>query len=391
MASLSLASAIAQSPTGIVGDNYYRVHNLASERYIYVTDNKDYYDMTHDAEDFQAIQLWKDASKTISDPASVIFIEKHGSKYDLKAQGTGIYDLTSSYQENGVGYYVTIEQKGEGIYEVSAEKRGVKKYLSDDRSNNDPQGQLGTSNKLNYRRWVVDKIDTNHATNYFGITPSITLNDKHYQPFYAAFPFRTASPNMHVFYVYKVAGNIATLKEISGDIPGSTPVIIECASANPSDNRLELLAPSSAELSDNKLDGVYFRNGERPAESTDAYTEFDASTMRLLTIADGKLVFSDNAPERLIETEAIDWEEYEYFYPMCLPANTSYLKADAGTPAVLDVRIDGSGIDEILAEREDASAEGIYTLSGMQLRATNNVQGLPAGVYVVGGVKVVVK
>ena len=125
MASLSLASAIAQSPTGIVGDNYYRVHNLASERYIYVTDNKDYYDMTHDAEDFQAIQLWKDASKTISDPASVIFIEKHGSKYDLKAQGTGIYDLTSTYQENGVGYYVTIEQKGEGIYEVSAEKRGV--------------------------------------------------------------------------------------------------------------------------------------------------------------------------------------------------------------------------------------------------------------------------
>ena len=52
MGSLSLASAIAQNPSGYVNDGYYRVHNLASERYIYVTDNKDYYDEVHAAEDF---------------------------------------------------------------------------------------------------------------------------------------------------------------------------------------------------------------------------------------------------------------------------------------------------------------------------------------------------
>lgn len=384
MGSLSLASAIAQNPSGYVNDGYYRVHNLASERYIYVTDNKDYYDEVHDAEDFQAIQLWKNLSKAVTSPATAIYMTRQSDgKFDLQAQGTGVHALT--------GYYVTVTKKGEGIYEVTASRGGVTKYLSDDRSNNADQGQLGTSNKLNFRRWVVDKIETNHATNYFGIEPTISLNGKHYQPFYAAFPFRTASPNMHVYYVSKISGNVVTLKEISGDIPGSTPVVIECASTNPSENRLELLPPSTAGLKGNKLAGVFFRNGERPQESTEAYTVFNASTMRLLTVSNGKLIYTNNAPERLAETEAIDWVTEDYYYPICVPANTSYLKADAGTPEVLDIRFEGAGLDEILAENKETDVVGVYTISGTQLRATNDVQGLPAGLYIVGGVKVVVK
>ena len=111
MASLSLASAIAQSPTGIVGDNYYRVHNLASERYIYVTDNKDYYDMARDKEDFQAIQLWKDVTRFASDPGSVIYFEEvTPDHFDLRAQGTGVHSFT--------GYYVGVT-KSSGTYIVS--------------------------------------------------------------------------------------------------------------------------------------------------------------------------------------------------------------------------------------------------------------------------------
>ena len=378
-----MASAVAQNATGFVGNGYYRVQNQGSERFIYVTDNKDYYDEIHDAEDFQAIQLWKDASKTIYDPGSVIYIKKYGDKYNLQSQGTGVHELT--------GYYVSVTKKAEGIYEVSASRGGVTKYLSDDRSNDNQQGQIGTTNSGKFRRWIVDKIETNHATNYFGIKPSITLNGKYYQPFYAAFPFKTASPDMHVYYVSKAAGNIVTMKEISDEIPASTPVIIECASTNPSENRLELLETSSAQVSGNLLAGVYFRNGERPEESTEAYTVFDASSMRLLTIANNKLIFSDNASDRLIETEAIDWRTEDYYYPMCIPANTCYLQASAGTPATLDIRFEGSGLDEILAENKDDSAEGVYTLSGTLLRTTNDVKGLPAGVYVVGGVKVVIK
>lgn len=386
---------MAQNGTGLVGDGYYRVHNKITERYIYVTDNKDYYNETTDAEDFQAIQLWKDASKTISDPASVIFIEKHGSKYDLKAQGTGIYDLTSTYREDGTGLYLTITKVTSGTYkdtyQVSASRANATKYLSDDRSNDNDQGKLGTSGAAKYRCWVVDKIETNSATNYFGITPTITLNGKYYHPFYAVFPFKTASPNMHVYYVSKVAGNVATLTEINGEVPASTPVIIECASTSPANNRLELLNTSSAKVQGNKLAGVYFCNGKRPAGSTDAYKIFDASTMRVLTTENGKLVLTNNDTNRLEKIRTRDWVNNVVIEPYCIPANTSYLPASSGTPAVLNVTFEGVGIDEILAENKNKAAEGVYTLSGTQLRSTNDIEGLPAGLYIVGGVKAIIK
>lgn len=379
---------MAQNGTGLVGDGYYRVHNKVTDRYIYVTDNKDYYNTSTDAEDFQAIQLWKDASKTISAPASVIYIEKHGSQYDLKAQGTGVKELTD--------YYVTITKVTDdgpykGTYQVSASRGGVAtKYLSDDKPNEDAQGKLGTSGATKYRFWVVDKIETNSATNYFGITPSITLNGKYYQPFYADFPFKTASPNMHVYYVSKIANNEATLTEINGEVPASTPVIIECASNSPANNRLELLTTSSVQIQGNKLAGVYFRNIGRPKESVDAYTEFNASTMRLLAAANGNLVFNkDNSG--LESLTVMDWTTYKPKNIKCVPANTCYLTASAGTPAVLNVRFEGVGIDEIIAENKGKVAEGVYSLSGTQLRSTSNVEGLPAGLYIVGGAKVLVK
>lgn len=382
--SLSLANALAQYGTGFVGNGYYRVHNFATDRYIYVTDNKDYYDESRDAEDFQAIQLWKDAEKTISDPASVIYIRQYGDgSFNLQSQGTGVKELT--------GYSVKVDKKSNGTYEVSAKRGPVTKYLSDDRSNSNAQGVLGTSGTTKYRRWVVDKIETNHATNYFGVKPTIEYNGKFYQPFFAAFPFKTASPDMHVYYINKVAGHQATLQEIDGVIPDSTAVIIECASANPSDNRLEILPPSKEKLSGNQLKGVYFCNGDRPDESTEAFTEYKAATMRLLTVSGGKLVLSNNAPERLQEIVHFDWDLYDDVNYTCIPANTCYMMANAGTPDVLNIRFVGVGIDEILAEKKNNEAVGVYTLSGTQLRATNDVKGLPAGLYIVGGVKVAIK
>ena len=381
--SLYFANTHAQSSSGFVGNGYYRVHNLATGRYIYVTDNKDYYNEKRDEEDFQAIQLWKDPEKAVSDPASVIYILQLGStRYDLQAQGTGVRELT--------GYTVNVEKKGEA-YEVSASRGSVTKYLSDDRSNDNPRGVIGTSNKLNYRRWVVDKIETDHSTNYFGIKPTISLNGKYYQPFFADFAFKLSSPNMHVYYVSNVAGNIAKFQELEGEIPANTPVVIECVSPNPTDNRLEILKRDTEPLPGNKLVGVYFCNGERPDESVDAYTDFNAATMRLLTVSEGKLVLTDNAPDRLNTITHFDWDIYEDVEHICIPANTCYLKAEAGTPSELNIRFVGVGIDEILAENKKANAEGVFTLSGTQLRANNDVNGLPAGLYIVGGVKVAIK
>ena len=376
--------AYAQSKgTGYVGKGYYRVRNLTTERYIYVTDNKDYYDIAHDKEDFQGIQLWKDAAKAAKSPASVIFIEElYPGGFDLKAQGTGVYDLT--------GYCVNVTKKSDGTYEVSASRSGVTKFLSDDRTNSSDQGKLGTSGTAKYRRWIVDKIEATHATNYVGISPTITFNGKYYQTFYASFPFRTISPGMRVYYISDVEGDLALIQEIEGDVPAVTPVIIECASANATDNRIEPLPTTTARVTDNLLCGVYFCNGKRPQESVDAYTKFDAATMRILTVVDGKLVMSDNAPERLQEIMVNDYTLYEQVPAICIPANTCYFKANANTPKQVFLTSDPMAIDSLPSEKTDGGKPcGVYSLDGTQLRTTNNAEGLPAGIYIIGGKKVV--
>jgi len=64
----------AQNPE----DGYYRVHNLGSERYVYITDNTGSINYQAMTADFGALQLWKNQSRTVSDPASVVYLKKMG-------------------------------------------------------------------------------------------------------------------------------------------------------------------------------------------------------------------------------------------------------------------------------------------------------------------------
>lgn len=401
---LSLTAAIAQTNgTGIAGDGYYRIRNLASQRYLYVTDDKDYYDKNRDVEDFQAIQLWLDHVEIegegyrspISDPASIIYIKKVGSQYDLTAQGTGVHALT--------GYYVNVKTLSNGTYEVSASvsKGGLEvvKTLSDNETASAPRpgkGKMGTSGTLNYRRWIVDKITTDHATNYAGISPTIQARGKYYQPFYASFPFKPASEGMKVYYISLVDDNKAVLKEIEGEVPTATPVIIECSSPDPSQNRIDLLPPSATNTSGNLLAGTYFCNGSRPAASTNAYKVFDAATMRILAANDeGKLTLTDAPTSGTSQFEKRDQSTgYRPVTYVCVPANHSYLKCDGNTAKTLIVMTEeeykGTGIEDLMADSKARSIEGVYSISGRQLRKSNNMAGLPAGMYIVGGHKVLI-
>ena len=387
LALLSLTGTYAQSGSGFIGDGYYRICNSGSSRYIYVTDNKDESDIIRMAGDFQAIQLWKEQDRTVPDPSTVIYIDEVSSGlFDLTGQGTGIHSLT--------GYYVSVKKAVDGTYSVSVSRSGVTKYLTDNETSSSAQGMMGTNGTGKYRYWKVDKMTTDHATNYFGVKPTLAADGKFYQPFYAAFPFRAVSPDMHIYVIDGVvAGNVASMKEITGDVPASTPVIIECASENPSDNRLELLSPTSAiaPVGSNLLGGVYFCNGKRPESSKDAYTKFDPATMRVLSVVNGNLVLTNDAPERLNELKVVDWTTYMQVKVKCLPANTSYFKAGVDTPDVLLLSSDADGIAEIRSEQKQASAEGVYSISGTRLRATSDLQGLPAGVYIVNGKKTAIQ
>ncbi len=219
----------------------------------------------------------------------------------------------------------------------------VTRYLSDNELSDDEEGMMGTVGRGTYRRWIVDKIETNHATNYVGIKPTIQVGDKYYQPYYASFAFRTISSDMRVYYISKIVGNEAILKEINGDVPAGTPVIIECASENPTDNRIEPLTSNPTKISGNLLDGAYFCNGSRPRGSVDAYRLFDESTMRVFTEKDGRLIVTNNAEERLVWTRVWDPNDStstRKIRAYCIPANTSYLTTDTSSPAELGVRFD---------------------------------------------------
>ena len=177
----------------IAGDGYYRVSNLKTGRYVYVTDNTGSINVQATTAEMGAIQLWKDHSRTYSDPASVIYIEKKGTNsggdyYDLQSQGTGTYSI--------IGYYVFAHYSN-GYYQVYAEG----KYLSDDNYGSGPQGSMGTKRTGDYRRWIVSKID--NKDEFFGITPSIESGGRRFHPFFADFGFLFCHKSIdRIFYCH---------------------------------------------------------------------------------------------------------------------------------------------------------------------------------------------
>lgn len=86
------ASAIALSSFAGVheGEGYYRVQNFLTERYIYVTDNRGSLNMQATTAELGAIEIWKGYEKTISDPATVIYVKDldgKGRDFDLQDAG----------------------------------------------------------------------------------------------------------------------------------------------------------------------------------------------------------------------------------------------------------------------------------------------------------------
>ena len=76
-------------------------------------------------------------------------------------------------------------------------------------------------------------MKANDDNSFFGITPGITTGSKFYTSFYASFAFDFASAGMKAYVVDEIdyKHGIAIIKEVSGIVPGGTPVIIECSSS----------------------------------------------------------------------------------------------------------------------------------------------------------------
>ena len=307
---------------------YYRVYNYGSKNYVWVCDNTGSINYAAGTADMGAMQLWPDLSRSISAPASVIYFDSKGNnRWDMRSQNTGVYKI--------IKHYVELKERGTSgglyFYELSATESGITVYLSDDGkwSSKVDYTVLGTRGTGTYRRWIIVPIDVN-TDNYFGVNPTLHVGDKHYAPFYADFPFSFASAGMKAYYVSKVDGNIAVLKEVTTSvIPASMPVLIECSSANQSDNRLNLITGTYTLPADNMLDGVYFCNEFR--SSKDAIKAFYPQTTRVWNVsADGKLVLNSNTD--MLHTSLFSDDANRY-----LNANQSFLPVSANTPAELQL------------------------------------------------------
>ena len=325
LATVCTLSAHAQ----LNGDGYYRAQSSEQGRYIRVIDNRGSVNISTTDADMEALRTRAGFENVVSDPATIIYIKKMNKGYDFQSQGTGSYQIIS--------YEVLLDDMGDNKYWCFASKSGMTKYLADQLIDYEMLPWLDDEEKeeyLNHGRLVTNiapdyeggkYLDWNILPVkdaegfYFGLQPNVSASDGYYQTFYAAFPFTFLSEGMSAWYVSKVneATGKVIIKEVTGGVPTSTPVIIKCASQNAASNKLNVGASTSGTADGNLLTGVYFCNPDAGPKHTNVVA-YDANTMRVLgTAADGSLAFvKDN--------------NLKY-----IPANTAYITVSASAPDVL--------------------------------------------------------
>ncbi len=381
LACLSGLTAHAQ----LNGNGYYRVVNATTGRYMSLTDNTSRgLSITTTSVDAGALLTKKNWEEVSTDPGSVFYIEnKGGDLYNISGQGANLYSM--------IKYYIRLKyDSSNNLYRAWQSESGATVYLSDE--NDFTKGEdvgyvdCNTNATLN---WKITAVNT--GDNYISVKPTLSANGKYYASFYAGFPFSVTSTNMKVYYISSVdeSNGVAIYKELSGTIPAGTPVIIESTSSSPSDNKLKLETTNPAAITGNKMTGVYFCLGSRVTAHYNS-TPFDASTMRLLSVAaDGSLAFSDddtNAASVIINTT-------NYPTIKAIPHNTGYLKVSSSCPKTLKLYAEGTytGIEEVHSE-DSNKPSNVYNMNGMIVRRkATSTEGLPSGIYIFKGKKVVVK
>lgn len=340
------------------GDGYYRIQSTSSYgRYLTISNNK--IDDTNKSAITSGsegnVYGLKTIKDPVSDPSSIIYISKDNeaksnNAYNIQAQGINPLGFLKS---NGAELKIYPDGSSYFIY---GSKGSITLYLVD---NNGSDGYIKVARKGAYpqnQNWYVKPVDG--TTEYLGIAPdpNIKVGDKYYTTIYASFPFQPGE-GMKAYYVGEGKLSDGTpyseLKEINGKVPAATPVIIECSSPDPVDNKVTLLSGSDAPaaISGNKLAGVYFcyakMKGNTGQENTSANYQviknvinYDSKKMRVLGLVNGKLGLVDAGDEALVVT---DQGRY-------LPANKAYFPIDESVAEATKngiLLLDKQGIEDL--------------------------------------------
>ena len=336
----------------ITGNGYYRLQNNNSKkRYLSIANNK--VDETNKSALLNGsagnVFALKMVSDPISDPGSIIYIIKESDGYTLEAQGMNTSKLTG-----GMTLKVYTTDQGDWLYGTKA---GTSRYLTDSNVADGYVKVVGSNDRKKPEAyWTFKPVD--QVNEFIGVTPDIKINDKYYTTLYASFPYEL-SDGMKAYYINNdnidEGGNLAEIKEINKKVPASTPVIIECKSQDPADNKVTPLMPNQApsKVSGNKLKGVYFcfiKYRKEPEENTNLneiknVVEYDAATMRVLGVKDGKLSLVKASDDQLVVTNIGKY----------LPANKAYFTV-ASSSADNILLLDKEGYDEAIKTITDNQA-----------------------------------
>lgn len=290
------------------GNGFYRVENYKTTRIAYLMDRHAVVDKVATWVDFSAIELYYTHETALSDPASVLYIEKVGSLYNIKAQNCSVYDM--------VEVYMNLLAEGEnGACLAYGTYSGMTKYMGDmDYSTKEMTYMV--DNAVNAGRlWYTHPISETSSDNFFGFKPTVTADGNNYCVSYCSFAY-TMPDGMEALYVTSIDNKrgLAVYDTMTGTVAGGAPVVIKCKGANVADNKVTLKSSGGTTPSGNKLKGAYFASNRA---NHVAYTAWDKSTMRELGItSEGKLGYIS--------------ADYEM-----VPRNTSYLVVDADAPAEL--------------------------------------------------------
>lgn len=359
--SLSLANVKAQ-----IADGFYHIQNTATGRYISINDtDPGNYPVSQSGDvNMGGIRTYINYDSVAVSPSCVIFVKNlSNGNYDLIGQASSLYTMAKQKLA------VHILPNGNGSYKLSGTANGITKVLSDG-SPSDADSWL--MNRLTEtQNWYFIPIDT--SKEFIAVRPDVkTADGQYYGTIYASFNFRFASEGMAAYYVSNAGGTGFTMNQIEGDvIPGGTPVIIKCNSANIEDNKIEPVIGGYTFDHTNWLGGVYCSISVAKHRNM---TLFDKITMRLLGLSEnGELAFVSEAPAGRL---------YKDQYLM---ANRAYLKVNAGDA---DVMTHGgySAIDKV--KSDDKESTGLYTLTGVHIPDGVTPR---AGIYIKNGKKVIIK
>lgn len=365
------------------GAGYYRVKNVASGRYMSLSDNQSRgVDFNSCTADCGAMQTSKIMDNIYSDPGSIFYLDHiSGVSYNVVGQGTSLHDI--------INYYIYISPVG-SYYKIYQEQKGQRVTLSDlDDVEEDESYVATTGGKTT---WYITPLNT--TDNYIGVKPTISVGAKHYAAVFTGYPY-TLGAGMKAYYINKVIEKegVVIIKELTGTIPAKTPVLIECSSTDISKNQITPVLNSVAVPSDNVAKGVYFCLGDRWSAHYNS-TKFDPSTMRVLSLNTyGNLAVStstQNLKTVMIEPKGADGKHLTI---TAIPANSWYIPVSSSAPSELKLVTAeqyATGIKDITVK--PTSLYNVYTLEGVQIKKNaTSISDLHQGIYIINGKKVVIK